>query len=149
MQLQTKYLGTLDVDASKAIEFPNGLPGFPDETRFYLLDFPGNPLFQIMQSAKTRNTAFIVVSPFHFQPDYKIDLDNQLLETLHIQSEKDVVVLAIVTLKQPFQASTINLKAPIIINSKQKLGRQYILSQEDFLIKAPIVPTEFSGGEGE
>src|SRR5690625_243661 len=128
--VQTKYLGTVEIDKSKIIQFPSGIPGFIDELEFVLLDLPGHSIFQTLQSVKTSELAFIVVNPYHFYKKYEFRLEKYLLESLQIKSEQDVIVLAIVTLKQPFTRSTINLKAPLIINSNVSLGKQYVLNTD-------------------
>lgn len=143
MPVQTKYLGEIEINEEQIIEFSSGIPGFLDELKFVLLDFPGNPLFQFLQSLKTPELAFIVTNPHHFYRDYEFELDEQVQESLKIKSEKDVLLRAIVTLKQPFQNSTLNLKAPLIINPNARLGKQYILNTDEYSTQAPIVlPSE-------
>lgn len=149
MHIQTKYFGETVVRESRIIQFSAGLPGFIGETEFVLLDLPENPAFQILQSVTSSNTAFIVLNPYHIYHDYSINLDDNLLESLKIDSEKDVAVLAIVTLKNPFHKSTVNLKAPIIINADSKQGKQYILNTDDYSAKAPIAPENLSKVKGE
>ena len=46
---------------------------------------------------------------------------------LQIEGEEDIVVMNTVTINSNLQKVTINLKAPIIINIKIKLGEQIIL----------------------
>ncbi|MFD1038881.1 flagellar assembly protein FliW [Virgibacillus byunsanensis] len=138
MNIETKYLGEVEIDTSKCITFPNGLPGFVEETKFVLLDLPGNPLFQVLQSTQTSNTAFIVTNPYHFYQAYSFELDDAIIETLNLNDQKDVVVLAIITLRKPFDQSTINLKAPVIINANNGTGKQFILNTDDYPSKASI-----------
>lgn len=138
--IETKYLGEVDINQSKIIQFPSGIPGFLDEDKFVLLHLPDNPIFQILQSVQTPALAFIVVNPYHFYNDYEFRLDEQLIEYLQIKRKEDVSVLAIVTLKQPFKQSTINLKAPLIINTKLNDGKQYVLTSDKYSSKTPIVP---------
>lgn len=147
--IDTKYLGKITVEKNQVIQFSSGLPGFVEEEKFVIHDIPGNPLFQTLQSVVTPNLAFIVTNPYHFYVDYTFKLDEQILEVLKIQSEQEVVVLSIVTLKSPFKTSTLNLKAPIIINSTEKQGKQYILNKEDYSTKAPIDSPNMLKVEGE
>jgi len=140
MKIQTKYFGEMDIEDSKVIQFPNGLPGFNEKTEYVLLDLPDNPLFQILQSISTDHIAFIVTNPHMIYPNYSFQLDDSILEQLHIQEEKEVIILAIVTLKKPIPESTLNLKAPIIINSSKRLGKQYILNLEEYSSTASIAP---------
>ena len=49
MLKQTKYLGETEIDEDKIITFSQGLPGFPDEREFAILDLPGNEVFHVLQ----------------------------------------------------------------------------------------------------
>ncbi|MBP2078911.1 flagellar assembly protein FliW [Oceanobacillus polygoni] len=140
MNIQTKYLGEVAIDERKIIHFSTGIPGFPDETAFVLMDLPDTPIFQILQAVRTPSIAFIVANPYQIYPDYSLQLDDNLIESLQIKDEKEVAVLSIVTLKQPFQTSTLNLKAPIIINTNHRQGKQYILNTDAYSSQAPITP---------
>lgn len=137
--IDTKYVGTIDIKKNEIINFSVGLPGFSEEKEFILLDLPGNPTFQILQSIATTGLAFIVTNPYHFYVDYTFKLDDQMLESLQIKQPKDVIVLTIVTVKTPFDTSTLNLKAPIIIHSTRREAKQYILNHSAYMTKAPIV----------
>lgn len=147
--IDTKYLGKIEIEKKQIIQFPFGLPGFIEEEEFVILDIPGNEAFQTLQSVATPSLAFIVTNPYQFYLDYTFKLDEQILESLAIESEEDVVVFSIVTLKSPFKTSTLNLKAPIIINSTEKQGKQYILNKDDYSTKAPIVSPNMLKVEGE
>ncbi|HLR52085.1 MAG TPA: flagellar assembly protein FliW [Candidatus Avamphibacillus sp.] len=149
MEIQTKYLGEVQIDESNIIQFSNGLPGFHGEKQFVLLELPGNPVFQILQSVVTKDIAFILTNPYHFYQDYTFELDDSVLESLLIQTKEEVAVFTIVTLKQPFKTSTINLKAPVIINSQKKCGKQLILNNDEYPTKASITPEKTTQLEGE
>ncbi|MCM3740225.1 flagellar assembly protein FliW [Oceanobacillus luteolus] len=140
MQLATKYLGNVEVDQRKIIQFPNGLPGFPDENEFIILDLPNNAAFQLLQSIKTSDLAFVITNPHLIYKNYEIKLEKELLTTLQINKEKDVAVYAIVTLNKPFSNSTLNLRAPVIINTEQLMGKQYILNDDTYSSKASLTP---------
>lgn len=140
MKLETKYLGGVEVDETKVIHFPNGLPGFPEENQFIILDLPNNTAFQLLQSTTTSSLAFVITNPYIFYKDYQLKLENDLLETLRINEEADVAVFTIVTLNKPFSNSTMNLRAPIIINSKDLIGKQYILNDNTYSSRAVLTP---------
>jgi len=138
MKIGTKYIGEIELEQEHIIEFQTGLPGFLDEKRFVLLNIPGNTVFQTLQSVKTPNLAFVVTDPYFIYQDYTFELDDNMIAYLKLETERDVKVLSIVTLKKPFDESTINLKAPIIINVNSNQGKQYILNDDTYLTKAPI-----------
>jgi len=149
MKIQTKYVGDITIDESTIIQFSKGIPGFIDAREFVLLELPGNPLFHILQSIQTRDIAFILTDPYRFYKNYSFELDDAILDSLKIRDENDVIVLSVVTLRQPFSQSTINLKAPIIINPNSKYGKQFILSIDDYPTKASITPEENAESRGE
>lgn len=148
MLVETKYLGEMEIDEEKIIQFASGLPGFQDETKFVVLDIPGNELLQILQSIETPDLAFFVTSPHYFYKDYTFKLDEHIVEALKITNQKEVVILSIMTIKEPFSSSTINLQAPIIINSAAKSGKQFILNDEKYTMQAGIsLPTREERGD--
>src|SRR5699024_10408089 len=123
----------------KVIHFPTGLPGFQDESSFVLLDIPNNEVLQILQSVQTPELAFIVANPHDFYKDYAFKLDEPTLDALQIKEGKEIVILSIMTIQEPFSESTINLKAPIIIHANKRLGKQCILNDDKYDLKANIV----------
>lgn len=140
MNIGTKYLGDIQIAEENIITFPSGLPGFSDEHKFVLLNIPSEATdtFQVLQSVKTTELAFIVTNPYYFYQDYEFTLEDGIIEQLKIAEKEDVIVLAIVTLQEPFEESTINLKAPLIINYKENLGKQYILHTDMYKTRTPL-----------
>ncbi|MDX8288948.1 flagellar assembly protein FliW [Metabacillus indicus] len=135
MVIETKYHGTVDVNEGEQLTFEHGIPGFLDESSFILLPLEEDSSFFILQSVQSPSTAFVVTSPFFFFKDYEFEIDEASKETLSIDSEKDVEVYVILTVTDPFNASTANLQGPVIINRKQKTGKQLILSGTDYTTK--------------
>lgn len=137
MNIETKYFGKMMIDEERIIRFEKGVPGFNDEKTFVLIDFPDNPVFQILQSTTTAVVAFVVASPYHFQKDFAFDLNEQTKDELGITRPEQVKVLSILTLRDPFVDSTINLQAPVVINAETLLGEQIILN-DNFSSRTPL-----------
>ena len=148
MKIETKYLGEMEIDESKIIHFESGLPGFLDEKSFVVLDIPGNDVLQILQSVTTPELAFIVTNPHYFYEDYEFKLEDSIVELLGIKKKEEIVVMSILTVRDPFPTSTINLKAPLIINWANKRGKQIVLNDEKYSMKASI-SLSASSVEGE
>ncbi len=146
MIIKTKYLGEVDVSSDKIITFTAGLPGFEEETEFVLLDVSKEVAFQLLQSTKTKELAFFVINPYLLYESYSVKLDDPTIEGLGIESEQDVVILSIVTLRDPFIDSTINLKAPIVINLKNRQGKQYILQDDTYSMRETIPQEKLESG---
>ncbi|WP_077614002.1 flagellar assembly protein FliW [Caenibacillus caldisaponilyticus] len=127
MKLQTKYFGTVEADARETVVFSQGIPGFPDETAFLFLPLAEDSPFFIMQSVKTPALAFVTADPFVFFPEYEFRLNDAAIEQLELESEKDVAVYVILTVKEPFSESTANLVAPVVVNTRKRIGKQVVL----------------------
>lgn len=132
MNIETKYHGTKDIAETDLLTFDSGLPGFESEKQFVLLGFPDNHVFYTLQSISTPDVAFVVTDPFSFFPDYEIKLDDSTVDALGIENEADVTLLSILTVREPFQETTTNLQAPVVINRSTKRGRQLILTGTPF-----------------
>ncbi len=138
MLLETKYFGETEIVMEKIIRFPSGLPGFNEEQQFVLLDIPGNELVQLLQSVRTPDVSFFITNPHQYFGNYTFQLTDSILEALKIRHEKEIVILSIMTIQQPFSSSTLNLKAPIIMNAKERLGKQLILDSDHYPLKAQL-----------
>ncbi|MBT2572864.1 flagellar assembly protein FliW [Bacillus sp. ISL-51] len=135
MIIQTKYHGEIRIDEGQIISFENGLPGFNDETQFVVLPLSEDSPFLALQSVKQEHIAFIVASPFIFFKGYEFDIDNATIELLKIENIEDVEVMAILTIEEPFENTTANLKAPIVVNKKEMKAKQIILHDASFETK--------------
>ncbi|MEB5468762.1 flagellar assembly protein FliW [Virgibacillus pantothenticus] len=149
MRMDTKYFGEVDIVSTSIIHFPTGVLGFQQETEFVLLDFPNPSIFQILQSTKSKETAFIVINPYHMYPDYTFKLDESTVQALQLIDESDIMVLSIVTLKEPFKDSTMNLQAPIIINASKLSGKQFVINTNEYMTRAPITISDPLMAKGE
>lgn len=114
-----------------AAYFKDGLPGFPEEKHFVILQTPEERPFAWMRSTKNPAVAFVVTSPFGLHPDYKPDVAEHDLAAIGSPKPEDVLVLSIVRVSstQPVELH-MNLKAPLIINTKNLEARQVILKNE-------------------
>ncbi|MGI6776719.1 MAG: flagellar assembly protein FliW [Acetivibrionales bacterium] len=136
MQLNTKHFGVMDVDESRIIEFPKGIPGF-EQVRKYILLGNGeeDSLFKWLQSVDRPELAFVVTNPFSIKKDYDIDIDDEVVEFLEIKALEDVMVFSIVVVPEDTSKMTMNLKAPIIINTKKKKGGQVVLDTDKYSVR--------------
>ena len=121
------------------ITFEKGLPGFENYKTFILSDIEGDSKFKLINSTEEENIGFIAISPFDVKKDYEINLDDETIKSLQIETPKDVLLLNLITLGNTLEKSTVNLKAPIIINIKNNKGKQLILQDDKYQIKEPLI----------
>lgn len=120
------------------ILFEKGIPGFEKYRNFNISIIDENSKFYEIVSKEDYNIGFISISPFDIKNDYEIDLYDELIEELDIKDPKDALVLCLVTIGKTLKESTVNLKAPIIINIKNNKGKQLILQDDKYKMKEPL-----------
>nr|WP_144921548.1 flagellar assembly protein FliW [Paenibacillus bovis] len=138
MKIQTKYHGEVEIVEDTILIFEKGIPGFPDEKKFTLLPLPDLTNMSVMQSVTTPALALVVADPYTLFSPYEFALDDNTVEELEIAGPEDVSALVILTVQDPFEKSTANLQAPIVMNMKKNKGKQVILNNENYKTKQPL-----------
>jgi flagellar assembly factor FliW len=137
--IQTKYHGEIEINTGEILHFEKGIPGFLDEKEFVILPLSDDQTFSIMQSVNTPYVAFVISSPFNFFKDYEFKLEDAVLEELEIIEERDVLVFSILSVGDPFEKTTANLQAPVIINNSNHQAKQVILNDQRYNTKHFII----------
>lgn len=140
MEINTKYLGKINIDQSSIISFPNGLLGLKDSKNFAIINMEDMPQFRFLQDIENENISFLVINPWEFFPDYDIELPDEKLGNINInpKGENLMEIYTIVTLSKEFKKSTSNLLAPVVINVKEKKGKQFVLNNSPYTTKHPL-----------
>jgi flagellar assembly factor FliW len=139
MKIRTKYHGECEIYEKDIFNFEHGIPGFLDEKQFVLLPLEDTP-FVILQSVKTPALGFVMIDPFIYFKDYDFELDEQSVVQLQLSSDKEVAIYVILTVADPFDNTTANLQAPIVLNYEKKFGKQVILTNTPYKTKHRLFP---------
>lgn len=145
MLIQTKYFGKIEVEQDNTITFPNGILGLEAYKEYAVFEMPDNPKFRCLQSIEEIQIAFILINPWDFYKDYDIEISDEELKGIQVQSIDQVNVFNIVTFQEQVMESTANLLAPVIINIDTKEAAQIVLREDQYTTKHPI----FRQKEGE
>lgn len=128
---------------SKELSFPDGVPGFPQLSRFQLTqEESGQPFFNL-KSLEDDQVGFWMIDPFPFFPHYEFTLVDSVKKQLHIEEGTPVSVRTVITVRNEGEV-TVNLKAPIVINEAKALAKQVILNDENYGIRQPLFETRSS-----
>ncbi|MEE3392278.1 MAG: flagellar assembly protein FliW [Lachnospiraceae bacterium] len=142
MVIDTRYFGNIDMPDDKIIHFESGIPGFKEYKDYVLLYDIDNEehFFSWLQSAENKDLAFPVIDPAKIITDYNPVLEDGLLSNLGEFEEEDLVVLLLATVPAGHpEDTTVNIKAPIIVNSKTRLGMQIVAENPEYVVKYRIV----------
>ncbi len=134
MKLTTRVFGEIDIEEEKILNFERGIIGFPDLKKFTLIydEEKGNSTSIIwMQSLDEPAFAMPVINPLLVKENYNPTVEDELLKVLGNLKEENTLVLVTVTVPQNIEKASVNLKAPIVINAKEKKAVQVIAEDED------------------
>lgn len=150
MKINTLYFGELEYSEQDIFQFTNGLPGLEEHQSFLLIPMEEGIPFSYLQSVGEGSLSILVTNPFDYFQDYDFSVNEGTQYELQIEQPEDIEVWSAVTVTEDLSEATVNLLAPIIINSKKRLGKQVILHDSGYSIKhpLPLIPSEESIEEG-
>lgn len=135
MKIESPRFGTLEVNTSKIIEFPHGLPGFESCRRFTLLDPPGNdPKYFILQSLDDVEVAFHIADPSRFGFSYEISLSDAEAAEIGLADPAAAAVAVILSKTEGATPVSANLNAPLVINLASRRGLQHVFARLDYAV---------------
>ncbi len=141
MTVNTRLFGEVTIDDDKIIKLEKGIVGFPDLKNFTLIydneKGEGERSIMWFQSLDEPQFAMPVLNPIDIVSDYNPTVNDELLEPLGDLNEDNLYVLVTVKVPKKLEDMTINLKAPIIINSENLQGGQIIV-EDDVDVRFPI-----------
>lgn len=141
MQLETRLFGEIEVEEEKIIFFEKGIIGFPDCQKFILVYDAGEDGtrkgISWLQSLDEPAFALPVMDPLLVKEDYNPQVEDEVIKHLGNLTEENTYVLVTVTATEDITKLSVNLKAPIVINSEERKAHQVIV-EDDFPVKFAI-----------
>lgn len=145
VEVNTRIFGKIAVDEDKIIRFEKGILGFPDLKDFTLIfdvDKGNDAKIKWLQSLDEPSFALPVMNPEFVMPGYTPVFPEELLSPLGEDVEtQEKLMFVTVTVPKDITKTTVNLKAPIIVNLENLKAVQLICEDETFSIKYAIYDT--------
>jgi flagellar assembly factor FliW len=135
VKYNTTRFGELDVDKKDIVTFKEGLLGFEQLKKFFIVDPGDQTLILWCQSAEDPATAFPIIEPKIFQPHYSVKLLPAEMASLELESLNSASVYTILTIPEVVTDMSANLKAPIVINNQTKQARQIVLQDSKLEVR--------------
>lgn len=139
MKFETTRFGTIEVNSEDIVIFPEGPLGFPDCTRFTLVEEERSQPFMMLQSLDNPTLAFVVVDPLVVRPDYHFNVTLNDLKLIKADDTEQLVVYSIVTMAKELQDVTVNLQGPLVINPDARIGHQFVLIDSDYSTREQLL----------
>ena len=147
--LHSAQLGAIEYPEEHVLHFPLGLPAFEDETRFLPVERPGMEPIVFLQSLQRPDLAFPTLPVRALDPAFELALTEDELHWLSgepptgehrlassLSITEDLIALAIVTISA--DGITANLRAPVVVNQRTRLGIQAIQAESNYSLQHPV-----------
>ncbi|MFW5775510.1 MAG: flagellar assembly protein FliW [Chitinivibrionales bacterium] len=121
------------------IRFPAGIPGFELHKEFVLVQVPEYLPFEWLVCTDGSKLRFAIINPMLFLPDYSPNMTKEHLTDLQFEKPEDILLYAIVTIRENPAESTANLIGPLFINRTKRIGKQVIIDDDRYSTKEKIL----------
>ncbi len=128
--VETRF-GVFTGRARDVLTLVEGLPGFENCRRFFLLSSPTIEPLMCLQGVDGARPSFLVVDPRLADPGFRCTLDDLQSRRLGASSGAALLWLAIVRLSDDEDAS-VNLRAPLVVNPDKMRGMQLLSGHDDY-----------------
>ena len=129
MKVNTTRFGDIDIADDKILNFVSPIIGYNEYSKFTIVEQENNELFQWLQCVENPELAFPISIPSYFNIDYNFEIDDVTQEKLELADVQIFLIYNIVTIPNSNpKGATINLLAPILINSQTNNAMQYIIT---------------------
>lgn len=142
---RTKFFDSVEYDEESVLEFPVGLAGFEDQTRFLPLNRPGSEPIVFLQSVLSPDLCFVTLPVLAVDRGYAVSAADEDLELIgfppgHRPSiGTDAMCLALLTLNGD-APPTANLMSPVLVNLATRKAVQIIQTQTAYSHQHSLAP---------
>lgn len=131
-------VGALKLSEDDIVYFPEGLLGFSDFKKFVFVNDPQDDVFMWLQSCERKEIAFPIIEAGFIVDPRSLVLTKQDRDKLGLEDEEHASFYCMVRVASEATGMTANLKAPIVINKRDHVGYQLILSDQKLQVQYPV-----------
>ena len=141
MHVASTRFGNLNVPAEALLTFPSGVLGFPEWTRYVMLDHDTDAPFKWLHCVEEASLAFVVIDPALFNPNYQVAISPEARVEVEGNETDGLSLAVILTIPSDDpSAVTANLRGPLLMNPRTRLCKQLVLT-EDYPTRYPVFST--------
>ncbi len=131
-------VGLISAPEEEIIIFPEGLLGFSHFKKFIFVNDPKDDVFVWLQSCDKKEVAFPVIEAGFITDVKDLDLTQADRQKLALDDLEQPDFYCIVRVSSEAKGMTANLKAPIVINQKDRVGYQFIMANQKLQVQYPV-----------
>jgi flagellar assembly factor FliW len=138
MVIESTRFGELEIDGTSVLELPDGLIGLPG-TGYALITTTLSSPFNWLHSIDHPELALPVTNPWLFFPEYEVRVPDEDARRLDLDDATGADILCVVRAAKTLEQFTINLAAPIVVNTLQQRARQIINDVHGYSVAEPLL----------
>ena len=149
MNVASTRFGNLDISGESLLTVPSGLLGFPEWTRYVILDHDTDAPIKWLHCVEEASLAFVILDPALFNENYHVTISPEARGEVE-GSESDALGLAVILTipSDDPSAVTANLRGPLLMNPRTRLCKQLVLS-ENYPTRYPVFPAPRHAERGQ
>jgi flagellar assembly factor FliW len=135
IKFESSRFGSLEVPVDSVITFDHGIIGFSRYKKFVMLDY--REPFSWLHSVEEPSLAFVVIDGAAFGVNY----DSAIAfsdPSCEFREDDEYAVLLVVTFRSPREDSSVNTKAPLFVNIRNRKGIQAIYDSPEYATRWPL-----------
>ena len=137
MEINTSRFGPITVEDERIITFNKGMLGFPERTRYALIQTGEENYFFWLQSVEDPNLAFVVTDPTIFFKDYEVPIKGETQAEIALEDVSFAQVFVICNKVDEWLTG--NLLGPILVNAQNRLAQQVVLTDKKWNTRQPLM----------
>jgi len=143
MFLNSKVLGEMEVRDEAILYFPDGIFGFDELKRFIMVEVEEFLPFLWLISTEQPEIGFAIADPrlFYGSP-YEVNLSESDKDALDHQTGDQISTFVIVSIADGGRKITANLKGPVVLNTRNRLGKQVVVYSSSFSVRQHLLAPE-------
>ena len=135
--LKTRF-GYITCDEANTLSFPNGILGMPNQKQFAIAAMPDNKMekFQVLQSLNDSDVSFAVLPLASLGDAISASDLEEVRKVLEMNGESFLpMLIASVQRNADGVKLSVNLRAPVFIDTATKIGYQIVLTNSKYPIQ--------------
>lgn len=137
MTVETIRFGAVEIDDGEVITL-DGLLGLEEYREFALLNVEESFPVLWLQCVTDGGVALPVIDTFSVEPEYAFDIGDADAAEIGLSEPGDARILSILGIPEQIERMTINLAAPIVVNTRTRRAKQIVLTNPDYGVRMPV-----------
>lgn len=141
MVVRSRSLGEIEVQEDAVLYLPDGLLGFENLKQYILVEIPEYLPFLWLISVEEPEIGFAISDPqLFYGPPYEVGLSQADKDVVDLQTGDTISIFVIVSISDGGRRITANLKGPVVLNTRNRLGKQVVIYSPSYSVRqSPLV----------